>query len=113
MLLDVLARLLSDVEASVKGWVPEEVQEIQPMIEAFQPDLLLVDYHMPVCKGPTVARLALESLPNLKIVLMTASHDRGIQEFMDQGLVDELVFKPISKDMLIELIDRYRPTSES
>ena len=107
MIRDLFVRAMEGPDTVVKGWEPEEVLEIQPMILDFKPDILFLDYQMPTCSGLTFARLARTARPKMKILLISASHDRDLFRHLEKGVVDDVVFKPINKAGLLELIAKH------
>lgn len=111
MIRDLFTRCLEGPDTIVKAWEPEEVLEIQPMILDFKPDLLFLDYQMPTCNGITFARLARTTRPKMKILLISASHDRDLFRHLEKGVVDDVVFKPLSKTDLLALVAKH--TEES
>lgn len=107
MLRTLFIRSLEGTDAIVEGWEPEDVLEIQPKILEFKPDLLFLDFNMPTCNGVTFARLARTTHPKMKIILISASHNPDLFRHTEKGLVDEVVFKPIGKATLLELVARH------
>lgn len=68
------------------------------------PDLLIVDYQMPLMDGVELARAARARVRNDLKVLAVSGHDRG-----DAGLptgIDGWLLKPVSVQQLAEAIDR-------
>jgi DNA-binding LytR/AlgR family response regulator len=75
------------------------------------PDMVLLDLHMPVMGGLDVARSLKQGAPLPVIVIVTAWDQYAIQAF-EAGAVDYLL-KPVSRERLIEAVDRARRTSAS
>ena len=70
------------------------------------PDVILLDYSMPVCDGPAFAAAYRRQLgPHAPIVLITAAHDLGrrAREVRAEGALG----KPFDLDDLLALVDRH------
>lgn len=50
-------------------------REAVEKVEAFRPDILLMDIFMPECDGLTATRLIKENCPECKIIMLTAAED--------------------------------------
>jgi signal transduction histidine kinase/DNA-binding NarL/FixJ family response regulator len=68
------------------------------------PDLLIVDYQMPLMDGVELARAARARVRNDMKVLAVSGHDRG-EAGLPQG-IDGWLLKPVSVQQLAEAIDR-------
>ncbi|GAA4047478.1 LytR/AlgR family response regulator transcription factor [Parerythrobacter jejuensis] len=74
------------------------------LVEALQPDLVLLDMTMPGLDGLGVAR-ALGKLEKRPAVIFVTAHDHFAVEAFDLDAVD-YVLKPVAKDRLERAIDR-------
>ncbi len=68
------------------------------------PDLLIVDYQMPLMDGVELARAARARVRNDMKVLAVSGHDRGAAGLPDG--IDGWLLKPVSVQQLAEAIDR-------
>ena len=74
------------------------------LIEALEPDLVLLDMTMPLTDGLTVAR-TLGTRPTLPAVIFVTAHDSFAVEAFDLDAVD-YVLKPVSPERLQRAIQR-------
>lgn len=89
------------------GWDPIEAangQEALEKFKAYRPDLVMMDYHMPVKNGMTTLQ-ELRSLDNLvPILILTVDERQEIADaFLDMGATD-FALKPIKAPDLIARI---------
>jgi two-component system OmpR family response regulator len=107
---DLVSRWLDDIDLRVVTAADGE-QAIAHARE-HNPDLLILDLHMPVVDGVDAARRIrqIEALRAKPIIFMTAYGGKGIELFANiDGLGDgpiEYVTKPIDFDYLRELLGR-------
>ena len=74
-------------------------------IRLYQPDLALLDVHMPDGRGDEIAALVADELPDVKVVLMTAKPDEeGAVRAMRSGAVG-YVDKMISPKRLVRVLN--------
>ncbi|MDT8448112.1 MAG: PAS domain S-box protein [bacterium] len=86
----------------------EDGQQALILAEAILPDLILMDLRMPVLGGVEATK-QLRDLPMLKktpVIAMTASVATP-QRFVDSGLFDALLIKPVRIERLYELVARF------
>lgn len=77
-----------------------------PMLERFQPDVVISDVRMPEIDGMSLLEMIRERRPSVDVVLMTAYDDMAtIASAMRGGAVDFLV-KPIGLRELLAVTDR-------
>lgn len=72
-----------------------------------QPDVILLDYHLPDMNGREIAKI-LREMPHLKhvpIIAVTAD-DAGLlrKQMLSEGF-DEVLYKPLSTNMLLQSIE--------
>ncbi len=101
---DVLLMALSDegydVLVAPNGQVALRFAAEQP------PDVILLDYAMPVCDGPTFAAAYRgQPPPHAPIVLVTASHEA--QRRAQEVRADDYLGKPFDLDHLLDLVARH------
>lgn len=60
-------------------------------------DVMLTDIHMPSVDGISLAKAAVQKLPKLKIVLMSAYTDTAIPDAV-KGNISEVLSKPLALD---------------
>lgn len=75
--------------------------------EKFKPDLILLDYNMPVMDGPTFLKnyKGLKNGPAKVIMMTTESSMEIIQEVMGLGAVEYMI-KPFDQEILKEKIEQ-------
>ena len=100
----VLTEALSDegydVLAAPNGQVALDFAAAHP------PDVILLDYAMPVCDGPAFAAAYRQGPgPHAPIVLLTASHE--VQRRAEAVRADDSLGKPFELDDLLDLVARY------
>ena len=73
-----------------------------------RPDLILLDYEMPVCDGRMTLEMirADEDMKNIPVIFLTAVNDRANIEAVLKLKPAGYFLKPAVKDRLIEEIDR-------
>lgn len=57
-------------------------------------DLILTDLQMPVMDGSRLACLVKESSPCTPVILLTGSDMEAVEEKVEKGCVDSVIFKP-------------------
>jgi CheY-like chemotaxis protein len=83
----------------------------QKILEAVQsgqahPDVIIMDYHMPVMDGLKAAELILQARPSTNILLVTGD-DEAAERGMAMGLY--VFLKPINRTKLAELLQDLSP----
>lgn len=72
--------------------------------EAF--DLVMLDLQLPDIDGRKLAGELRRELPEIPMVLVTAQTNLGSDEGRN-GEIDEVIFKPYTRDRVIQVLDRY------
>lgn len=80
-------------------------------IKSLSPDVLITDISMPEMDGIQFAQIALDILPELRVVFMTAYDSFALKAF-EIGAFD-YIMKPVTKDRLQKLITRISNESKS
>ena len=89
-----------DVLAAPNGWVALAFAAEHP------PDVILLDYSMPVCDGPTFAAAYRQGpAPHAPIVLVTASHE--VRRRAEEARTGDCLGKPFDLDRLLDVVARY------
>lgn len=101
-----LARCLSNAGHEVLEWVPESAMEIKDRLLEMKPDLVLTDYFMAGFNGATVARMSLQAMPGLPVLVLTASRDADVAATLAKFKVAGILHKPISAADLTAAVDR-------
>ena len=81
-------------------------QEVLDCVKDLKPDLIILDYSMPVMKGDEACQ-RLKSDPATKdipILMMTASIRKVGEEEIGDIKADEKILKPFEPDALLEII---------
>ena len=100
VMLDTLSDEGYDVLAAPNGQVALQFAAEHP------PDVILLDYQMPVCDGPTfAAAYRRQPPPHAPIVLLTASHEA--KRRAEEVRADAWLGKPFELDALFDLVARY------
>ncbi|WP_027078156.1 response regulator [Maribacter antarcticus] len=75
------------------------------MFEQFKPDLVIVDYHMPIMNGVEVIEyIRTKKNSNIPILIMSGSTDINIKEKgFELGIADYLE-KPVDLDKLVRVV---------
>ncbi|MCL6443220.1 MAG: response regulator transcription factor [Alicyclobacillus sp.] len=74
--------------------------------QAFQPDVTLLDIHMPICNGLETARKMRQTDPNTKILMLTVSEtEEMLFEAVKSG-ASGYVLKSVSPEQLVECVRR-------
>lgn len=93
-----------------------ELLEIEPVslfgvlgaLKETTPDVMIVDYLMPGCPGPSLVRACHEdqSLASIKVILLTAHHEEEILNRMVNLGVQHVLHKPVDPKVLEETVTR-------
>ncbi len=82
--------------------------EATKLADEFDPDLILMDIHMPVMTGMTALKQIKAEKPNIKIVMLTVSEDdRDIIDAIHAG-ADGYLVKQIHSTEFFQLLERLR-----
>ena len=102
MFRSLASRALEAAGFGVQALDPGSVFDVLKACLDFQPDLAIVDYHLPRCNAETLAVILKEDplYGHMKVLGISASHDPAmVQAMLDHG-VDDFVFKG-SMDSLV------------
>ncbi len=87
--------------------IAETVKMARTIIQAYQPQLILLDNYLPDGLGIDLYREIIGQKKKLDVVLLTATDDvESVQEAMQLGCFDYLL-KPVSFDRFQETLQRY------
>ena len=91
-----------------------ELLEIEPVslfgvlgtLKETTPDVMIVDYLMPGCPGPSLIRACHEdaSLASIKVIMLTAHHEEEILNRMVNLGVQHVLHKPVDPKVLEETV---------
>lgn len=87
--------------------LPLSLAHVSECLAGMQPDLILLDYHIPDCPGATVARTCkvMPRLRGIPVVLLTAHHDpASLAEIAGLDLAC-ILRKPCPPQRLAEAVD--------
>ena len=91
-----------------QGWtslLADGYEAAREILKTQNPDLILVDYHMPGMDGVSTVRELRKELPQIPIIVLTIEEsDEVLKKFMEAG-ADDYALKPIKA---IDLISRIR-----
>ncbi|HEY57223.1 MAG TPA: response regulator [Anaerolineae bacterium] len=101
-LLARIARLVGSIPR-----VARSLDEAVAVVRQDTPDLVLVDLRMPQTDGLSVIRVLRQALPagQTRIFLLTAEADPALQEAALQAGARGVLEKPLSPDILLEVLD--------
>lgn len=101
-LLARIARLVGSIPR-----VARSLDEAVAVVRQDTPDLVLVDLRMPQTDGLSVIRALRQTLPagQTHIFLLTAEADPALQEAALQAGARGVLEKPLSPDVLLEVLD--------
>jgi CheY-like chemotaxis protein len=87
---------------------PISLFEVLGILKERRPDLMVVDYLMPGCPGPSLVRACHEdaSLAGVKVVMLTAHHEEEIQTRLLNLGVQCVLHKPVDPKMLEDAVSR-------
>lgn len=77
------------------------------MVEAEQPDMVLMDLNMPVMGGLEATRLIKAAHPDLPIVVLSANAFDADREEAEKAGCDEYMAKPVSSQKCLETIAKF------
>lgn len=110
------SRLARTFAASALRGLGHEVKEIEPAslfsvlqtLKAYQPDLLVADYLMPLCPGLSLVRACSEdeALQKVRILVLTAHHDEEALKLLDKLGVHRCLHKPVTPDLLGKVVNQ-------
>ena len=96
-------------------WIAREAadyQEAQTVMKEFSPDVILVDYHMPVHDGIWMTREIRKTDRNTSIIVLTIEEKESVvQRFFEAG-ADDYALKPVKAPDLIARIRLHFKLSE-
>lgn len=86
---------------------PTSVFEVLEALRAFQPDLIIMDFLMPLCPGTSLARSCREDevLKGARILMVTAHRDDEVQTRLERMGVDRFMHKPFEPQALQEAVE--------
>lgn len=81
------------------------------MAEQFQPDIILTDYQMPKLNGDgmMIQLRATEWGKSIPAIMMSAVS--SLEEVAEMGIVDDVMYKPITNRELLRAIENLLPTT--
>jgi len=92
-----------DDEINVAGCAANGLEAFE-LCKKQMPDIVLMDIGMPVCDGIEATRLIKESLPGIKVVILTTFNNSGdVMKAMGMG-ADSYILKDVEPDKLIAAI---------
>lgn len=95
---------LKDSDYEIAGYAKDGKEALQ-LYEELSPDLVTLDIILPHIEGTEVAKILLERWPNAKILIVSSlAYDETIDEARQAG-VEHVLFKPFTKEGLLEKLD--------
>lgn len=82
----------------------ENGQQAVELIEAFQPDVVLMDLVMPVMNGVAATRIIRKKFPHVQVVVLTSAFDLDlVTQAMEAG-AKNYMFKNVTVDTMAQTI---------
>jgi CheY-like chemotaxis protein len=78
-----------------------------------QYDLVVTDFDMPFMNGYRLSTWLKREFPKTIVVVMTATCEAEIQQYVESGVVDKWLFKPFNLDALCEVLHRANNSTNS
>lgn len=104
LMQDYMERRLEKAGFDVEIWLPNSAMDIPKKLHEFMPDLVITDYQMPNCNGATVIRMVTKANPDLPILVLTAFHDKDLENELTRLGAKRVLFKPLEGDLMISII---------
>ncbi|TMO74548.1 PAS domain-containing hybrid sensor histidine kinase/response regulator [Pseudoalteromonas aurantia] len=105
--LDITVNLLQQQSASVVKC--NSAKDVVLLVRQLQPDVILMDVHMPELDGYTATRLLRREIPELPVSIVALTANEQAQE-IDQALahgMDNHLIKPVSRELLTQVLAQY------
>jgi FixJ family two-component response regulator len=104
MMRDILQRAFESAGFEVRAFEPTAVIQLVDQILEADPGVVLSDYAMPSCNGFTLAKVLLQALPKVPVVILTAHREPDVLASLQKlSNVKEILQKPVSNHDLVEL----------
>lgn len=69
-------------------------------------DILLTDDSMPIVNGLELSSIIKKMNPTIKIILMTGYLEKELQEYVDKGIIEAYVLKPITANDITRIVNK-------
>lgn len=103
-ILEEIKHDLKDSEYEIIGYA-KDGEEALRLYEELSPDLVTLDIILPHIEGTEVAKIMLKRWPEAKILIISSlAYDETIDEAKQAG-VEHVLFKPFTKEGLLEKLD--------
>lgn len=103
-ILEEIKHDLKDSEYEIIGYA-KDGEEALRLYEELSPDLVTLDIILPHIEGTEVAKIMLKRWPEAKILIVSSlAYDDTIDEAKQAG-VEHVLFKPFTKEGLLEKLD--------
>lgn len=90
---------------------PIDLEAVIAVLRELKPHLILVDHHMPGCEGPSVVAACSrdQELMGTKVIMLTAHHEEGLEQRMEELGACGVLFKPIHGPDLLAAVTKACP----
>ena len=95
-----IRRCLEKEGYGVEEWLPLSALEIPDHLRNSAPDLIISDYFMPGFSGASVARIAMDTIPNIPVIILTVLRDEEFSARLLHLGVKAVLNKPIKPEKL-------------
>ena len=103
-LLDSLCQLLDEAGFEIIGTATNGIDTIN-VVTALRPDILITDLRMPGLTGLEVAEQLQQTMPEVKILILSAYDDPGLQMVAERIPVTAYLVKGCSSRLILAAID--------
>lgn len=102
---ELIKNILPDADFKLTGSALNGSEAVD-LIKKTLPDMIFLDFVMPLKNGLEVAREAKLIWPEIKIIGMSTIDDQKIIQDAKNNGVDEFIEKPFTKDSIIEALNK-------
>jgi two-component system chemotaxis response regulator CheY len=102
---ELIKNILPDADFKLTGSALNGSEAVD-LIKKTLPDMIFLDFVMPLKNGLEVAREAKLIWPEIKIIGMSTIDDLKIIQDAKKNGVDEFIEKPFTKDSIIEALNK-------
>lgn len=102
---ELIKNILPDADFKLTGSALNGSEAVD-LIKKTLPDMIFLDFVMPLKNGLEVAREAKLIWPEIKIIGMSTIDDLKIIQDAKKNGVDEFIEKPFTKDSIIETLNK-------
>jgi two-component system chemotaxis response regulator CheY len=76
------------------------------MFDRLDPDVVILDYLMPVKDGETVLKEIMQSDPNAMVIMLSGVRNKALEQRLEEAGVKAFIRKPWTEDDILDLIEQ-------